>query len=181
MVLQGVFLVKNALVGRWLWMDGNRKIKVYLDTSVISYLDQQDAPEQMQETREVWERIKSGRYEVFISDVVLRELGECKDEAKRNLLIGHLSEIKYNLVAIDDQIVSLADRIVGSGVLKQRNIDDCQHIAAAILSDCDIIVSWNFKHIVNVKTIRGIKVITTVEGYKDLLIYQPTALLDEEE
>ena len=53
-------------------MDENRKIKVYLDTSVISYLDQQDAPEQMKETREVWERIKAGQYDVFISDVVLR-------------------------------------------------------------------------------------------------------------
>ena len=162
-------------------MDENRKIKVYLDTLVISYLDQQDAPEQMQETREVWERIKAGQYEVFISDVVLRELADCKEEAKRDLLIGHLAEIKYNLIAVDDDIAKLAEKIVTKGVLKQKNIDDCQHIAAAILSDCDIIVSWNFKHIVNVKTIRGIKVITTIEGYKDLLIYQPTALLNEEE
>ena len=162
-------------------MDENRKIKVYLDTSVISYLDQQDAPEQMKETREVWERIKAGQYDVFISDVVLRELADCKDEAKRDLLIGHLAEIKYNLIAVDDDIAKLAEKIVTKGVLKQKNIDDCQHIAAAILSDCDIIVSWNFKHIVNVKTIRGIKVITTVEGFKDLLIYQPTALLNEEE
>jgi predicted nucleic acid-binding protein len=162
-------------------MDENRKIKVYLDTSVISYLDQQDAPEQMKETREVWERIKAGQYDVFISDVVLRELADCKDEAKRDLLIGHLAEIKYNLIAVDDDIAKLAEKIVTKGVLKQKNIDDCQHIAAAILSDCDIIVSWNFKHIVNVKTIRGIKVITTVEGFKDLLIYQPTALLNEED
>ncbi|MBR3554992.1 MAG: PIN domain-containing protein [Oscillospiraceae bacterium] len=156
-------------------------MKVYLDTSVISYLDQQDAPEQMKETREVWERIKAGQYDVFISDVVLRELADCKDEAKRDLLIGHLAEIKYNLIAVDDDIAKLAEKIVTKGVLKQKNIDDCQHIAAAILSDCDIIVSWNFKHIVNVKTIRGIKVITTVEGFKDLLIYQPTALLNEED
>ena len=162
-------------------MDENRKIKVYLDTSVISYLDQQDAPEQMKETHEVGERIKAGQYDVFISDVVLRELADCKDEAKRDLLIGHLAEIKYNLIAVDDDIAKLAEKIVTKGVLKQKNIDDCQHIAAAILSDCDIIVSWNFKHIVNVKTIRGIKVITTVEGYKDLLIYQPTALLNEED
>ena len=93
-------------------MDENRKIKVYLDTSVISYLDQQDAPEQMKETREVWERIKAGHYEVFISDVVLRELADCKEEAKRDLLIGHLAEIKYNLIAVDDDIAKLAEKIV---------------------------------------------------------------------
>ena len=99
-------------------MDENRKIKVYLDTSVISYLDQQDAPEQMKETREVWERIKAGQYEVFISDVVLRELADCKEEAKRELLIGRLAEIKYNLIAVDDDIAKLAEKIVTKGVLK---------------------------------------------------------------
>ena len=64
---------------------------------------------------------------------------------------------------------------------KKKSIDDCQHIAAAILSGCDMITSWNFKHIVNVKTIKGIKVITTMEGYKDLLIYPPPVLLESED
>jgi len=44
-----------------------------------------------------------------------------------------------------------------------------------------MIVSWNFKHIVNVKTIQGVKAATTYEGYKDLMIYPPSALLEEEE
>ena len=162
-------------------MDTDRKIKVYLDTSVISYLDQQDAPEKMQETREVWELIKAGHYEIFISDVVLRELNDCKEDTKRAALFGHLSEIKYHLITVDESTVSLAEKIIANGVLKKKNLDDCQHISAAILSNCDIIISWNFKHIVNVKTIRGIKVITTVEGYKDILIYPPSALLSEEE
>ena len=162
-------------------MSDERKIKVYLDTSVISYLDQQDAPEKMNETREVWEQIKSGQYEIFISDVVLRELSDCKDEAKRETLFSHLSEIKYHLITVDESTVALAEKIIDNGIMKKKNLDDCQHISAAILSNCDIIISWNFKHIVNVKTIRGIKVITTVEGYKDLLIYPPSALLSEEE
>lgn len=65
------------------------KIKVYLDTSVISYLDQQDAPEKMQETRAVWEYLKTGQYDIYISDVVLDELGKC-NEAKLKILISHL-------------------------------------------------------------------------------------------
>ena len=162
-------------------MSEYRKIKVYLDTSVISYLDQQDAPEKMEDTLEVWERIKTGQYDIFISDVVLRELGNCTEE-KRDKLFSYLSEIKYELITVDETTVQLAEKFIDNGVLKKKkSLDDCQHIAAAILSDCDIIVSWNFKHIVNVKTIRGIKVITTMEGYKDLLIYPPTALLDEED
>ena len=41
--------------------------------------------------------------------------------------------------------------------MKQKSFDDCQHIAAALLAGCVIIISWNFKHIVNVKTVRGVK------------------------
>ena len=54
------------------------KIKIYLDTSVISYLDQQDAPERMKETQEIWELFKEGKYEVYISDVVVYEINQCK-------------------------------------------------------------------------------------------------------
>jgi len=160
-------------------MEIDSKIKVYLDTSVISYLDQQDAPAEMELTHQVWEKIKSGKYDVYISDVVLRELNDCEEE-KRNKLLNYLKEIQFQTVEITDKTMKLAEKFIDFGVLKKKSFDDCQHIAAAIVSDCDIIISWNFKHIVNVKTIRGVKVITTMEGFKDLLIYQPTALLEEE-
>jgi hypothetical protein len=61
------------------------------------------------------------------------------------------------------------------------SFDDCQHIANAIISGCDIIVSWNFKHIVNHKTMMGVKAITALEGYDDLLIYDPSILIGGEE
>lgn len=156
------------------------KIKVYLDTSVISYLDQQDAPEKMHETREVWDYLKAGRYDIFISDVVLDEIGHCRED-KQKILLSYLQQIDYTLLRIDENTIGLAEKFVDFGVLKRKSFDDCRHIASAILSGCDVIISWNFKHIVNIKTMRGIKVITTLEGYKDLLIYPPSALLEEEE
>ena len=157
---------------------GNR-IKVYLDTSVISYLDQQDASEKMQETKEVWNTLKSGQYEIYISDIVLDELGKCNED-KLKILISYLQQISYQVIKTDEKSIELAEKFIDFGILKRKSFDDCRHIAAAILSGCDIIVSWNFKHIVNVKTIRGIKVVTTLEGYKDLLIYPPSALLEED-
>ena len=75
----------------------------------------------------------------------------------------------------------MAGKFFDFGILKQKSFDDGQHIAAAILAGCDIITSWNFKHIVNVKTVRGVKVITTLEGYKDLLIYPPSVLIESED
>ncbi len=85
------------------------------------------------------------------------------------------------MVETDEGVVELAEKMIDLGILKQKSYDDCRHIASAILAGCDIITSWNFKHIVNVKTVRGIKVITTLEGYKDLLIYPPSVLLEKDD
>ena len=155
-----------------------KRLKVYLDTSVVSYLYQEDAPEKMQDTLSLWELFKQGIYEVFVSDIVFREIDRCSEE-KLNILLDYLDQIEYHEVETDSNTIELARRFIDFGILKKKSFDDCQHIAAAILAGCDVIISWNFKHIVNVKTVKGVKVITTLEGYKDLLIYPPPVLLEE--
>ena len=112
--------------------------------------------------------------------MVLRELSECSDENKRSLLLSHLKEIEYELINVTDDVVAFAEQIVDFGFLKKRSFDDCQHIAAAVVSDCDYIVSWNFKHIVNFKMIEGIKMLTTISGYKNIMIYSPESFQTEE-
>jgi predicted nucleic acid-binding protein len=157
-----------------------KKLRVYLDTSVISYLDQQDAPERMGETHRLWDRIKAGEFEAVISDVVVGEINRCED-SKRDTLFGYLAEIQYVAVTVDDSALEVASRFVDLGVLKQKNFNDCRHIAAAIVSGCDVIVSWNFKHIVNHKTAMGVKAVTALDGYDDILIYAPPSLIGGEE
>ena len=154
-----------------------RKLKVYLDTSVVIYLYQPDTPEKMKDTLELWELFRQGYYEVYISDIALNEIGGCSQE-KLDILLSYLKQVRYHLVHADEDTVDLAEKFIDFGILKKKSFDDCQHIAAAILAGCDIITSWNFKHIVNVKTVRGVKTITTLEGYKDLLIYPPSVLLE---
>ena len=134
----------------------------------------------MKETQDMWEFFKKGQYEVYISDVVVYEIKKCSME-KREILLDYLDQIEYNIIETDENTVSLAEKFIDFGVLKRKSYDDCRHIAAAVLAGCDIIISWNFKHIVNVKTIQGVKAVTTYEGYKDLMIYPPSALLREEE
>ena len=125
----------------------------------------------------LWELFRQGRYEVYISDIVLNEISGCSQE-KLDILLGYLKQVQYQLVHTDEDTVELAEKFIDFGILKKKSFDDCQHIAAAILAGCDIITSWNIKHIVNVKTVRGVKTITTLEGYKDLLIYPPSVLLE---
>ena len=155
-----------------------KRLKVYLDTSVVSYLYQEDAPEKMQDTLSLWELFKEGVYEVYVSDIVFREIDRCS-EKKLNILLDYLDQIEYHEVETDSNTIELAEKFIDFGILKKKSFDDCQHIAAAILAGCDIIISWNFKHIVNVKTVKGVKVVTTLEGYKDLLVYPPSVLLEE--
>ncbi len=156
-----------------------RKLKVYLDTSVISYLDQDDAPERMKDTLELWKDFINGKYDIYLSQVTLDEIEKCS-EPKRSLLYDYLSDIEYTKLEINAEIVELAQKIIDMGILRPKSFDDCQHIAVAVVNACDCIISWNFKHIVNIKTIRGVRAITNLEGYKGIDIINPSVLLESE-
>jgi len=156
-----------------------RKLKIYLDTSVIGYLDQHNDPDLMDDTHKLWNQIEDGLYDVVLSDVAIAEIDACHEE-KRDTLFDYLSEIEYSIIEVDEKTLDIAERFINLGVLRRKSIDDCQHIAAAITSGCDVIVSWNFKHIVNHKTIMGVKAVTALEGYSDVMIYTPSILIGGE-
>ena len=157
-----------------------RKLKVYLDTSVISHLLQEDVHKKMADTRQLWEMFCSNRYDVYLSTVTLEELKGCS-EPKQSQLFDYLGQIDYTLIQINDKIEEIALQIIEMGILTKKSYDDCQHIAAAIISECDCIISWNFKHIVNIKTIRGVRAITNLKGHKPIEILNPSVLLESEE
>ncbi len=157
-----------------------RRLKLYLDTSFLSHLHQPDAPEKMRDTLALWNEIIAGEYEAVISEVTARELMKC-EEPKRSLMAQYLKTAAFEPIAINDEIDDLAGEIIRRGILKPKNIDDCTHIASAIISSCDIIVSWNFKHLVNIRTINGVRAITVANHYKQIDIYTPTMLLKEDE
>lgn len=156
------------------------RLKVYLDTSVISHLLQEDVPEKMADTRQLWEMFCSNKYEVYLSTVTLEELKGCP-EPKQSQLFDYLGQIDYTLVQVEDDVAEIAQQIIEMGILTKKSYDDCQHIAAAIISECDCIISWNFKHIVNIRTIRGVRAITNLKGHKPIEILNPSVLLESEE
>ena len=160
-------------------MIDNRKLKVYLDTSVISYLKQDDAPEKTGITLNLWEKFKTGVYDICISQITIDEMNECP-EPKLSFLKTKLSEIKYINFKLDDKCFELAKEIIEKGILPRKSIDDSYHIAIAMINGCDIITSWNFKHIVNIQTINGTRTISQLKGYKDINILNPLTLLEME-
>jgi len=155
-----------------------RRPKIYLDTSVISHLEQHDAPEKMSDTRLLWDGIKAGDYDVYLSNITIGEIIDCP-EPKRSFLQNHLEIIEYALIDLDgdDEVKYLAGQIIENKILTRKSYDDCLHIAGAVVYGCDVIVSWNFKHMVNYKTINGVKVLSYSNGYKLIEIFTPTIML----
>ncbi|MCM1121432.1 MAG: type II toxin-antitoxin system VapC family toxin [Eubacterium sp.] len=134
----------------------------------------------MEETLSLWKQFEVGKYDIYLSQVTLDEVGECQ-EPKKTVLYEYLSRIQYTKLEITDEVLQVANQIVEMGILSPKSIDDCQHIATAVVHGCDCIISWNFKHIVNIKTIKGIRAITHLESYKDIDIMSPSVLLGGEE
>ena len=154
-----------------------RKLRVYLDTSVISHLQQEDVTEKMRETLELWEQFKERQdIEVVISDLVIREISKCS-EPKLSFLLGELARLDYTLVNVTEDEKGLADIYLQNGVLREKSLDDLTHIAIATLNDCRYIVSWNFKHFVNPKTIKAVNATNLSLNLSQVDIYSPSMML----
>ena len=141
-----------------------RRPKIYLDTSVISYLDQQDSPEKMSHTLAFWEFLKKGKIDVLVSEVTLKEIAR-NQEPKLSKIRGFLSEIDCQTIEESDEIKAVAGKFIEHNILTEKSYDDCVHIASSLVHDCTCIVSWNFKHIVNMKMVNGVKLIAAQTGY----------------
>ncbi|MCL1946345.1 MAG: type II toxin-antitoxin system VapC family toxin [Chitinivibrionia bacterium] len=143
----------------------NKITSLYLDTSIFGgYYDEIFK----QDTRLLFDKIKTGNYIVFVSDLVEREL-EKAPENVRNLL----EDIKYQSIKVSQECRDLADEYIKEKVVGETSRDDCNHIATATIFNVDYLVSWNFKHIVNVEKMKGYNSVNTKNGYKHLEIHSP--------
>ena len=156
-----------------------KKLKIYLDTSVISHLQADDVPGKMVKTLEFWEYIERGEYSVFISDLVVAEIEECP-EPKKFFLTEKMDEAPLEIIEINDEIAALAEKYISQGVFSSKYLDDATHVAAASVLGCIAIVSWNFKHIVKLKTIIGVNGINRFMGYGEIEIITPEIIIEEE-
>jgi len=130
-----------------------KKPRVYLDTSVISHLHQLDARQEWQDTtKRFWKEIEKGNYIACISDIVLDEIGKANQE-KVDIMLSYLNSIDYEQVEEADDVVSLSEEYINQGIVPVKYRDDARHIAIATINNCDIIASWNFKHMVKYSTI----------------------------
>ncbi len=150
--------------------------RIYLDTSVFGgYFD----PEFELWTKILFTKINQGDYKVIYSRLTDIELAPAPEKV-RNLATS-LPDKTLEFIDISDQAIELAERYVGENVVGKASRADCIHIALATLHNADILVSWNFKHIVNINRIRGYNAVNYKRGHKILEIRTPREILKYED
>jgi predicted nucleic acid-binding protein len=161
-----------------------KKLRIYLDTSVISFLFADDAPEKWDITREFFEGYVAPRvHEVWISEVVIRELRRTRNAAHRSQLLAVVTG--YGLARLlmepEEQLVALAEAYVREGVIPRKKYDDALHVAISTMRGIDVLVSWNFEHLANVKKERRVSAVNEANGYFRLLrITTPLEVMSRE-
>lgn len=146
-----------------------RKTTIYLDTSIINFLFADDAPEKQSATMEFFENyIKRRVYEVFISPIVIDEINKTRDDEKKQKLLDVVRHYKISVVDISGmnrEILRLAQLYISYGIIPQRKLEDALHLAICTVTETDIFLSWNYKHLANVNKERRIMSVNIGEGY----------------
>jgi len=150
-----------------------------LESSAISHLDAPDVPDKMADTKLFWEDLQAGKYDVYISPVVVNEI-ERTSEPKRAFMLEQIKSLDIQLLAESEEAKALGDEYLRQGVLTPKSKDDCLHIAYAVVYNCDVIISWNFKHMVNYRVIDRVRVVNAINRYREIAICSPTMMLKEE-
>ena len=150
--------------------------RFYFDTSVFGGAFDKEFDEA---TLQLFERVKMGHIICVFSDLTETELLSAPENVK--LHFKNLPKQHVEKVIVTDEILTLALKYVTEKVVGQTSFDDCVHIATATIYKVDILVSWNFKHIVNVYRIRGYNSINIRSNYQSLEIRSPKEILEYED
>jgi predicted nucleic acid-binding protein len=160
-----------------------KKLRIYLDTSIVSFVYADDAPEKQSLTHEFFAKYIN-KYDVSVSPLVLAEIESTNDARLRKKLREVVEDHDINVLTIgrDDQdiIYGLAEKYIKEKVLPARKFDDAVHVALCVYYEFDILLSWNFRHLANIKKQIQINAINRKEGYlKDLFLLNPMEVIYE--
>lgn len=147
--------------------------RFYFDTSVFGGLFDAEFEE---ETALLFEKVKLGQIKCVYSNLTESELTSAPEKV-RNYFESLEDEFKEK-VFVTPEGLRLAQTYVDEKVVGETSLDDCIHIATATLSKVNMLVSWNFKHIVNIYRIRGYNSINLRLGYSILEIHSPKEIVN---
>ncbi len=82
------------------------------------------------------------------------------------------------VASANEEALSLQQQYIISGVVTPKSLNDALHVAIATIAKCDLIVSWNFKHIVHFDKIPKYNAVNTLHGYSQIGIYSPLEVIE---
>jgi len=152
------------------------KIRVYVDTSVFGGTEDEEF---MDASRKFFEKAAQGDFVILLSAQTLEELSLAPEPIRR--LLKGLAPSMVEEVPLDSTVQQLAQAYIDAGVLGQTWEGDCLHVAAATLANAELILSWNFKHIVNYNRIRGFNSVNISFGYRSMTILSPLEVVYDQD
>ena len=153
----------------------HKKLSLYIDTSVIGgYFD----VEFQRETQKLFQSIFNNQFHILYSTVTEDELLNAPAEVR--ILLDNIPGETKTKIELTEEAVMLGDRYIAENVVGKTSREDCFHIALATIHKADILVSWNFKHIVNVIRIRGYNAVNLKLGYSPIDIRSPKEIVGYE-
>jgi predicted nucleic acid-binding protein len=156
------------------------KPKVYLETSIISYLTSRPSRDLIvaanQQITQEWWQLRRNAFELYVSELVIQEAsaGDKVAAEQRLQALEDIAELK-----LSEEIVKLAERLIQDGSLPQNAVEDALHIAVATLNGIDYLLTWNFKHLANATMRYKIEGVCRLLGYEPPVICTPQELLEE--
>ncbi|PGH39737.1 MAG: PIN domain protein [Candidatus Nephrothrix sp. EaCA] len=153
----------------------SRRLTTYLDTSVIGgYFD----VEFEDETKELFQNIMLGKFEIMLSSTTEDELLKAPEQVKE---LFKTIPVKYaKRVELTEEAIQLAGAYISENVAGGASQEDCRHIALAAVNKADVLVSWNYKHMVNIFRIRGYNSVNLRLGYSLIDIRSPKEMFCHE-
>lgn len=154
---------------------GEMKIRVYVDTSVVGgYFDE----EFEDDTKLFFDRIFKKDFLVYFSEISEAEISLAPDFVRD--LKNKIPIDCYRYLELDNEVKELANAYIKEKILGKASLDDAYHIAIATVNRLDVLVSWNFKHIVNYDKIKLFNSINLRLGYPTIEIRSPKELVKYE-
>jgi predicted nucleic acid-binding protein len=151
-------------------------MRVYADTSVFGGLFDEEFAEP---SRRFFDRVRRGEFTLVVSTQVLRELSGAPQGVRDEF--DAIPESSLETVPISRAVEALADAYLTAGVLGSARRADALHVAAASVTGADLIVSWNFRHIVNYRRIGRYSAVNVLQGYGPIEIRSPAELAYDDE
>lgn len=157
-----------------------KKLKLYVETTVWNFLFSKTDHEKRSWTKLLFEEYENGLFYFYISQIVLEEIRRA-EPTRRDQLEDAIRKYQPVILWSNDEAVALVGKYLNARFIPERYIDDLNHLAIASIHDMDVLVSWNLRHIVKLRTKTFVNSINMTEGYKSIEILTPQEVVDYDE